>query len=284
MSTVSTKNPHSNARLLYPPKLNSLKNKRKQLLPLVVLLLLAHTSYSQSKPHAATGDDRVIVTPRRVTIVRRGALVKDFPAKKTATVTYPVIRGLSDPRVLRRVQLLLQVNNAFDSSLAEYREDTWLDVFFFKVNYNKNFILDITFTQSGSGAYPDTHKKHVAINLKNGGVIKASDVFANDKLGVLATLVNRKLQTELNEILKENSGTGSDAEDIRVIKESQEVLEFKAENLDDFSVGPKGITFLYDAGYPHAIQAFEPNGRYFFSYSELKPYIKRDGLLGQFVE
>ena len=67
-------------------------------------------------------------------------------------------------------------------------------------------------------------------------------------------------------------------------RESEEVLKFTKENLDDFSVGTKGLTFLYDAGYPHAIQAFEPNGRYFFSYSQLKPYIKRDGLLGQFVE
>lgn len=268
----------------FPPKLNPFKNKRMQLLPLVVLLLLATTSYSQSKPHANTGDDRAIVTPQRVVIVRRGTLVKDFPGKKRATVTYPVVRGLSDPKVLRRVQSLLQIKNAFDSSLAEYRDDRWLDEFTFKVNYNKNYILDITFTQSGSGAYPDTHKKHIAINLKNGRIIKASDVFANDKLGVLATLVNRKLHSELKQILKENSGAGSDAEDTRIIKESQEVLKFNSKNLDDFSVGPKGLTFLYDAGYPHAIQAFEPNGSYFFSYSELKPYIKRDGLLGQFVE
>ena len=92
------------------------------------------------------------------------------------------------------------------TSLAEYREDTWLEEFTFKVNYNKNYILDITFTQSGSGAYPDTHTKHFAINLKNGSVIKASDVFVDDKLGSLAALVNRKLQSELKQILKENSG------------------------------------------------------------------------------
>ena len=178
----------------------------------------------------------------------------------------------------------MQVKNAFDSSLAEYRQDSWLSEFTFKVNYNKNYILDITFTQSGSGAYPDTHTKHIAINLKDGSVIKASEVFVDDKLETLAALVNGKLQSELKKILKENSEPGSDAEDTRIIKESQRVLEFKSENLDDFSVGERGLTFLYDAGYPHAIQAFEPNGRYFFSYSELKPYLKRDGLLGQFVE
>lgn len=265
-------------------KLNPFKDQRMRLLSLVVLLLLAPSSYAQLKPQAARSDDRAIVTPRRVVIVRRGTLVRDFPEKKTATVTYPIISGLRDPRVLHRVQSILQVKNAFDSSLTEYRQDSWLEEFTFKVNYNKNYILDITLTQSGSGAYPDTHTKHIAINLKNGSVIKASDVFVDERRESLAALVNRKLQSELKQILKENSGSMSDAEDTRIVKEAEEVLEFKSENLDDFSVGAKGLTFLYDAGYPHVIQAFEPNGRYFFSYSELKPYIKRDGLLGQFVE
>ena len=255
-----------------------------RLLSLVVLLLLAPGSYALLKQPAAKSDDRAIVTTRRVVIVRRGALLKDFPGKQTATVTYPVISGLSDPKVLRRVRSILQVKNVFDSSLAEYREDSWLDQFTFKVNHNRNYVLDLTFTQSGSGAYPDTHTKHIAINLKNGSVIKASDVFVDERRESLATLVNRKLRSELKQILEENSGSKSDEEDTRIIKEAQAVLEFKSENLDDFSVGAKGLTFLYDAGYPHAIQALEPNGRYFFSYSELRPYIKRNGLLGQFVE
>jgi hypothetical protein len=255
-----------------------------QLLSLVVLLLLAPASYAQLKPQQPQTNDRAIVTPRRIVIVRRGALARDYPGKKTATVTYPVVSGLKDPKVLRRVQSILEVKNAFDTSLAEYREDTWLSEFGYKVNFNRNSILDITFTQSGSGAYPDTHTKHFIINLKTGNIVKASDVFEQAKLDSLSAMVNRKLQDELKQIVKENSGPGSDAEDTRIIKESQEVLEFQPENLDEFSVGTKGLTFLYDAGYPHAIQAFEPAGRYFFSYSELKSYIKRDGLLGQFVE
>jgi hypothetical protein len=217
-------------------------------------------------------------------IVRGARMTRDFPGKKTATITYPVISGLKDPKILGRVQSILRIKNVFDTSLAEYREDTWLTEFRYKVNFNRNSILDITFTQDGSGAYPDTHTKHFTINLKTGAIVKASDVFEPAKLESLAALVNRKLQNELKQIVKENSGPGSDAEDTRIIKESQEVLEFKPENLDEFSVGAKGLTFLYDAGYPHAIQAFEPAGRYFFSYAELKPYIKRDGLLGQFVE
>jgi hypothetical protein len=195
-----------------------------------------------------------------------------------------VISGLADARVLRKVQTILQIKNVFDTSVAEYREDNWLEEFDYKVNYNKNHILDLTFSQSGSGAYPDSQTKHFAINLNNGTPIKAADAFVPNKLGSLAELVKAKFQAELSQILKDLAESKSDPEDIRIAREAQDALEFKLSDIDDFSIGDKGVTFLYDAGYPHAIQAFEPNGEYFFSYSELKPYIKREGPLGQFVQ
>jgi hypothetical protein len=253
-------------------------------LSFLVLLLITSVGYAQSKPATASVDDRVVIKPRTVTLIRRASLVKGFPEKRTAKVTHPIVSGLKNLQVLRRVQSLLQVKNVFDSSIDEYRQDRWLEEFGYKVNYNRNHILDVTFTQSGSGAYPDTHTKHFAINLKDGNVIKASDVFLSDKSQTLAALVNNKLQGELKKILEELSASKSDPEDSRIAKEAQEPLKFTIENLDEFSIGAKGITFLYDAGYPHVIQALEPNGEYFFSYSELKPFIKRDGLLGQFID
>jgi len=252
---------------------------------LLLLLVGAPVKTSQVPQVAAqSGTDRAIVKPRTVVIIRRGALIKDFPNKKRATVTYPIVSGLNDPQVLRRVQAILQIKNVFDSSIAEYRDDNWLEEFRYQVNYNKSSILDITFTQEGSGAYPDTQTKHFAINLKNGNVIKASDVFTSSSLPALRTVLDGKLHAELQEILVSLKDSKSDPEDVRIATEAQEPLGYTIENLDDFEVGAKGVTFLYDAGYPHVIQAFEPNGRYFFSYSELKPFIKREGPLGQFVQ
>jgi len=258
---------------------------RVLLIGLFLLLASAPIHFSQVRqviPQAST--DRAIVNPRTVVIIRSGALIKDFPEKKRATVTYPVISGLKDAQVLRRVHTILQVKNVFDTSIAEYREDNWLQEFSYKVNYNKNNILDITFTQDGSGAYPDTQTRHFAINLKNGNVITASDAFIAGGLPKLRDMLEGKLQLELKEILESLKNSKSDPEDVRIASEAQEQLGYTIENVDNFEVGAKGITFLYDAGYPHVIQAFEPNGRYFFSYSELKPFIKRDGPLGQFVQ
>ena len=250
-----------------------------------LFLLNSPVSLSQARQvRGQAGTDRAVVRPRTVVIIRRGALIKDFPEKKRATVTYPVISGLKDAQVLCRVQAILQVKNVFDSSIAEYREDNWLEEFRYEVNYNKNNILDITFTQDGAGAYPDTQTRHFAISLKNGRIIKASDVFIASSLPVLRTMLDGKLQSELKEILKSLKDSKSDPEDVRIASEAQEPQGYTIENLDDFEVGAKGITFLYDAGYPHVIQAFEPNGRYFFSYSELKPFVRRDGPLGQFIQ
>jgi hypothetical protein len=255
-----------------------------RLLLLLGFLLTVPNNYSQPTTQVtAARNDRVIVKPRTMVIVRSGKIVRDSPEKRRASIKFPVISGLGDARVLRKVQSILQIKNVFDTSVAEYRQDNWLEEFGYEVSYNKNHILDITFSQSGSGAYPDSQTKHFAINLRNGTVIRTSDAFVSNKLDSLADLVRTRFQAELAQILKDLAESKSDPEDIRIAKEAQDALEFKLSDIDDFSIGDKGVTFLYDAGYPHAIQAFEPEGSYFFSYTELKSYIKRDGPLGQFI-
>jgi hypothetical protein len=258
-----------------------------QRLILIFLSLLSFSCINTFGSQAGTAmpariPDHVIIQRHRIVLVRSAELVKHFPYKKRAVVTYPVISGLN-PAMLRRLRSVLAFKNIFDYSLKEYREDTWLDEFSYVVSHNANYLLDITFSQSGSAAYPDDQSKHFLINLKTGSIIKASDVFVTGSLPTLRTMVNQKLQSELKGILEDLSASKSDPEDIRVAKEAQEALEYKLADLDEFSIGDKGVTFLYDAGYPHVIRAFEPKGSYFFSYSELKPYIKRDGPLGQFV-
>jgi hypothetical protein len=258
----------------------------QRLIPLVLLVLSLNNSSAiaiqAAKSQVSSVDDHAIIQRRRIVIVRAGKLVKNFPGKERATVTYPVISGLS-PAILRRVRSLLDFKNIFDYSLQEYREDTWLFEFTYKVNHNADHLLDLTFTQDGSGAYPDTQDKHFLINLMDGRIIKASEAFRSDKLPELAAAVDRKLQDELKRIDKENADPSESPEDQANRREAYEALKFEPQNLDDFSVGRKGITFLYDAGFPHVIRALEPEGRYFFTYSELKPFIKPDGPLGQFV-
>jgi hypothetical protein len=246
------------------------------------LLALILAAAGAQAPGAAA-QDRVVIQPRRVVLLRTGKIARDFPDKKRAVVRYPIVRGLSDTAVLRRIQNALAIKNVFDSSLDDYRKDGWLEEFDYKVNYNQKYLLDLTFSQSGWGAYPDTHTKHFLLNLKNGQVIKAADCFNQESFATLASMADQKLRAETKELFQVvDDDKQQDGEQKSSIKEQLEKLTFTVENLDEFVVSDKGVTFLYDAGFPHAIQALQPDGSYFFSYSELRPYIKRDGPLGVF--
>jgi len=245
-------------------------------LPITLCAFVTHSP-------AVSAQDRVVIQPRRVVLVRSGKVARDFPERKRAIVRYPIVRGLSDTAVLRRIQNTLAIKNVFDSSLEEYREDGWLSEFDYKLNYNKNYLLDITFSQSGMGAYPDTQTKHFLISLRTGRVLKAADAFNSDSLATLATMADQKLMSETKELIKVVEGDKEqDAEQKSWVKEQLGQLKFTVENLDEFSVSDKGVTFMYDAGFPHAIQALQPDGNYGFSYAELRPYIKRDGPLSVF--
>lgn len=252
---------------------------------LIALPLLTISGQTlQSKPRARPADDSVIIRPRRVVLIRLSKIAKQFPARKRATVTYPNLSGLRDRQVLRRVQSILNIKNIFDYSLNEYRQDPWLTEFTYQVKHNNDYILDIAFTQSGVAAYPDTQTRHFTIDLKAGAVIKPSEVILTSRLKSLAAMVNDKLQAELRQMAQETKAAGNlDPEEAKSVIEAFEALRFEVENLAEFSVSRTGITFVYDAGFPYVIRAFSPRGEYFFSYAELKPYIKRDGLLGQFV-
>ena len=247
---------------------------------LSILILTGINTYAGQAKAAKPSitNEHAIIQRRRVVLVRSAELTGNGSYKKRAVVVYPAVSGLSAP-VLRRVRAVFDFKNIFDYSLQEYREDTWLDEFSYKVNYNGNHLLDLTFSQSGSAAYPDDQSKHFLINLRDGSIVKPSDVFKPDKLNELVAEVDRQLQREIKACKEEEK----DPADREAVDDTYRDLKFQLKDLDDFSVGPQGITFLYDAGFPHVIRALEPAGRYFFSYSALKPFIKRDGPLGQFI-
>lgn len=220
---------------------------------------------------------------RRTVLVRSPEVAKLFPKRKTAIVTYPVITGLR-PDVLKKIRALLRFKNIFDYSLADYRNDAWLSEFSYVVNHNADSLLDLTFTQSGLAAYPDEQSRHYLIDLRSGEVVTAADAFKGDKLSLVTAQVDAELQREIARLRRDNSAsTDRDQDEKTSVNDAYDILKFELKDLDNFSVSKSGITFLYDAGFPHVIKALEPRGLYFFSYDQLKPYIRSDGPLGQFV-
>ena len=229
------------------------------------------------KPPSA---DRVLIEPKTVTFVR-GKKGQEYPNYKEAIVKYPQVTGLTDPAVLQNVQTAISLKSVMGQSLDELRtefQDTWwLSAIDYTVNYNQNALLDLTFTISGVGAYPSTYEKHRLVSLKTGKLLRAFDVFKRESFGTIAVLVNNAMQAEMKQAIAKAGQDGAD------IREQLSNKRFQIRNLNSFTVSDKGITFLYDFDFPHVMLALQPSGRYFFSYDQLKAYVKPDGALGVFL-
>jgi hypothetical protein len=224
-------------------------------------------------------NDRVTVQARTVKLIHG----KGYPPGKEATIQYPQVTGLTDPTLLNKVQKAISLKRVLGQSIEEFRnefqtESSWLSEIYYKVNYNRNFLLDITFTRSGVGAYPSAFDQRVVVDLKTGNVLKASDLFKQESMSALVALVNKSMQEEIRQKDAEIKRTQS-SDDMEFPLSQLKQKKFQAKDLNQFSISDRGITFFYDYGFPHVIKALEPSGQFFFTYDQLKPFIRSNGAL-----
>ncbi|MBX7169933.1 MAG: hypothetical protein K1X72_03175 [Pyrinomonadaceae bacterium] len=230
-----------------------------------ITLILAFTAVSFAQS--------VKITSKKVTYKRTGKNVPDY--KKTFEINYPVVAGANG----KKIEAILSYEKNFDFKIAEEQKETfWLETADYTVNYNKNNILDVTIMIEGSGAYPSSSSKYLVVNTKTGTRIKPSDVFTN--LNGLAAL---GAKSQIAEMKTEAARIKKDEPDFDP-SEYFNNAKFTTENLWAFTVSDKGITFHYDYGFPHVALALQPDGEYAFSWAELKPFIKKEGLFGVFVK
>lgn len=217
----------------------------------------------------------VIITPKKTTY-RRPKPMMDF--KKTFTVTRPIVKA-STPALSKKIQAAISYEKVSDLNIKEeINEIQWLEEATYKVTYNKNGILDITLSVTGTGAYPSTYNRTVLINTATGSRITAKDVFTD-----LAGLAAKGKKAQEAEIARSVAEIKKDEPDLEDPKGMFESSDFTVENLDTFSVNDRGVTFLYDYGFPHVALALQPPGEYFFTWKELKRHVKPAGLFGKFV-
>ncbi len=225
------------------------------------------------------------ITPKKTVYTRKGKV--SMKEKRTFTVTYPIISGKIPLATKKKIENSISYWRVFETTLREnLSEYDWLSDLSYEVKFNKDGILDIALTQEGSGAYPSQSTMNVIVDLKTGEQVKFIDLFIEASLEDFAKLVDLKLKLETKEIVKmiekgEFGENDKDSDDS--LKEMLGELNFTTESFNEFSISDEGITIIYDAGFPHVIQAAAPDGRYLFTWSELKPFIKSEGLLGKFI-
>jgi hypothetical protein len=225
----------------------------------------------------------VTVRPRKVVYKRAS---KDIPEwKRTFEVRYPTFSGRFAPAALRNLKSGTDYWSLFDTTLADnLKDDHWLSSFDYLVRYNKNNILDLLLIMEGVGAYPDTSIKYLVFDLRTGKKVELQDLFDPRRLDDLRDLIRGKMRSHeaaLEGEIKEELALRRESDILPNLHPPPDKLELK--NLEGFSVSDTGITFLYDYGYPHVIQALEPSNEFFISYKDLKTLIRTDGLLARFV-
>ncbi len=143
----------------------------------------------------------------------------------------------------------------------------------YKTLFNSRSILSIKLILNAYTFSDLHHEKVITINTRTAKTVEPVEVFKN--LRKLAAKCRNEQIKKINEVKKDY-----EPEDYGTIFDT---MEFTTEELKSFTVGKKGITFRYPYTFGRTSIVFEPNADYFFSWKELKPFIKKSGLFGQFV-
>jgi hypothetical protein len=217
----------------------------------------------------------VKITPKKTTYKRPATTEIEY--KRTFTITRPIVAGLSG----KKIEAILNYEKLFSLSIKEEQTDsTWLDDAGFETTYNKNGILGVNLFIEGSAAYPSLNSRKVVIDSKWGTLVTPQTVFVN--LPGLLAKADKRLQAEIK---KANADYKKDPDSADF--DSSEYFgkaKFTAKNLNEFSVSDKGVTLMYNYDFPHVALALQPLGEYFFTWAEMKPYIKSGSIFSQFVK
>jgi hypothetical protein len=237
--------------------------KIKPILLVVALGLTAIAGAAQS----------IVITPKK-TIYRRPKPQIDF--KRTFTVRRPVAKAAT-PALSKKITAAISPEKVLALNVREeMSEYQWLEEADYKVLFNQNGVLCVELWMVGTAAYPDSVTKRVVIDAATGSVVRPADVF--QKLSSLAQLVKKTQAAEVATATKEIK-SDPDARPEDLFSETN----FTEKDFDQFSVTAKGVTFYYDYGFPHVLEALQPSGEYHYSWAQIKPFVRTDGLLARFV-
>ncbi|CAN5636763.1 hypothetical protein BH18ACI3_BH18ACI3_09650 [soil metagenome] len=224
----------------------------------------------------ATLSQSIKIIPKKITY-KRPAPITDF--KKTFTVTFPKVKAFSTA-LSRKIENTISYERVLGLNINEEINDVqWLEDAAYEVGYNKTGLLSISISIHGAGAYPFGTEKALVVDLKTGNRIKPSDVFVSINKLTALVLNAQKMETmrTIAEIRNHPEDRDIDPEQLFL------KIDFRLSDLQEFAISNEGITFIYDYDFPYVVKAFQPEGRYFFTWNQLKPFIKRSGLLARFV-
>ena len=218
----------------------------------------------------------VSVSGRKITYTRQKPIAF---FKNTFTIDHPKLKAAT-PALSRRIEAAISHSSVLGLNVREeLNEIQWLEEADFEVLYNANGLLTIELRMNGTGAYPSGTAKTVVVDTRTGRKLTPTAVFRSPQR--LSAMIDKALQKEIDasiaEIRRDPESKDLDIDDLFAGK------RFRMQDLDDFAVQANGVEFKYDYGFAHVIKAYEPVGVFSFTWNDLKPFIRRDGALSQFL-
>jgi hypothetical protein len=226
---------------------------------------------------AAASAQTVKITPKEQVYKRAGNIVGE---KKSFKIRRPIATAATAELSKKITAVIDPVKVLGINIKEETTEYQWLYEADYEEVYNDNGILTMMFWMEGSGAYMSSVTKYVVIDTVKGNRLSPADIFVD--LPALTAAVKKKQDARVEEgILDIKKRPDWDAsEDPRYLFQ---YTDFTEKELSNFAVDMAGVAFFYEFGFGNAVKALAPDGEFRFSWAEIAPYIKRDGLLGRFA-
>lgn len=239
--------------------------KIKLLLLIVAAAMFCATASAQS----------VVITGKKVTYNRPNPMSE---YKKSLEINYPKVKAATSA-LSKKIEAAISYQSVLGLKLnEELRTYQWLETADYEVLFNANGVLSMSLFMEGSGAYPSSTTKYVVVDINSGLRATPSTAFVNISglLALVKKAKNKEVTQAITDIKKDKENNEEHPEDL--FKES---AKYHSVKLDQFCVSDKGVTFHHDYAFAHVIQALQPSGEFFFTWAQLRPYIKAGGLLSR---
>ncbi|WP_375435803.1 hypothetical protein [uncultured Hymenobacter sp.] len=255
----------------------------------------AKASKSTAKPGVAR-IERAIVTSVSDTV--KGRFIVPQVQLPDAAAAARVNLGLVDvalgedledvPQPLTVSTAIEQAHTEFEGKKSDFTESRY------EVLYNDHGLLSVEFTSEYRGAYPSTVKRHATFDLRTGRLMAVRDLVA-DTLALQQRWqqsISRRVTEHLRTLPEEYPQLATDTNLLADVKhrlywnDSTSTVELQAgePRLYDFAVTSFGLVLYYDFGFPHLIEALQPDSDYQLTYADIKLWLKPKGPLSFTIE
>lgn len=181
-----------------------------------------------------------------------------------------------------------QAHAEFESKKNDFTESRY------EVLYNDHGLLSVEFTSVYGGTYSSTVKRHATFDLRSGRLLEVRDVVA-DTLALQQRWqqsINRRVTEHLRALPKEYPQIETDTNLLTDVKhrlywnDSTSTVELQdgEPRFYDFAITSFGLVLYYDFGFPHVIEALQPDSDYQLTYADIKQWLKPKGPLSFKIE